>query len=134
MYKTRRQERYLRLREAGLLPFEARPLSKVPWAKAPYMKNLLKDRQRIVQEARQKRLTTRQYEDLIKKLYWQNNYTSIDRLGHAKLDPWSFFRTYEDTYMAKHPEHTSPWVKRQKNWLEAISKIENSLKKERSHG
>ena len=131
MYKTRRQERYRKLREAGLLPFEARPLSKVPWAKAPYMKDMLNERRRIVRNAHAQGLTDKQFEDLVKDIYRRNNYITLDRIGRRKLDPWRLFRTHEDTYRAKHPEHTSPWVKRQRNWQGAVRKIENSLKKEK---
>lgn len=132
MLKTRRQQRYIRLRNAGFLPFEARPLSKVP-QNIPYVKQMISSRRELLKQAIQDKrkdsriLTQKAWAEQIKKTYTDNVLTRVNKRGDIVLDPWQLLRQREDAYILKHPEYESPWQKRGQRWRDFISKWERTV-------
>lgn len=134
MFKTRRQERYYRLRNGygrkmpGLfLPFEARPLSRVPIKIVPYMGDLIKERQEMYRKAVQMKIGITKWESQIKELYRVNRWTKLNRAGKVIGDPWKMLRDFGDKYRARNPEYDSPWEKRQRDFRDYQSKVERTL-------
>lgn len=130
-FKTRRQARYAKLREGALLPFEARPLSKVPFKVTPYIKEIITDRYMMYLKAQRMGVKQKDFERQIKELYRLNDWTRKDKLGRVQADPWAMFRGYEDKHKAKFPEYESPWMKRWRNWKDFLRKIERTMAKQR---
>lgn len=130
VFKTRRQNRYSQMRRAGFLPFEARPLSKVPFAICPYLRRLIREREGELGKARRQGATQRQWEDHIKGRYAANRWL---RAGKKKIeaDPWRMLRDYEDKWKAKQPQYTSPWQKRWRNWKDFLAKAERTIAKQK---
>ena len=122
-YKTRRQQRYLRLRNSGFLPFEAQELSKVP-NNVPYMANLYRNRKMLLGRAKKDRWSYTKYESSIKKLYDSNRWYRA-----RKRDPWQMLKVAERRYKTKHPEYSSPWKKRRKDFVEFTRKLEQDKKR-----
>ena len=129
-FRTRRQHRYLVLRDAGFLPFEARALSKVPTRICPYMRHLIADRKAMFLDAKQTHATNKQYENRIKALYNTNKWLSAGKL-RIQADPWKMLRDYEDRWRAKQPEYTSPWQKRWRDWKDFQAKTERTIRKQK---
>jgi len=129
-FRTRRQNRYSRLRSAGFLPFEARAMSKVPLRVCPYMKQLAKDRYKDFLKAKAEGMTRAGWQDKIKKLYSDNHWL---RAGKRRIeaDPWKMLREYEDRWKDKNPQYTSPWQKRWRDWKDYQRKIEATIKKQK---
>ena len=98
--KTRRQQRYTILRKAGWLPFEARPLSRVPIRTVPYMKGMIKERQDMFRKAKDMGTTIDRWRSQIKELYIINKFVRTDWKGKKVADPWAFLRDYEDRWSA----------------------------------
>ena len=134
-YRTRRQNRYDHLRQAGFCGFEARALSRVS-PRVPYMLPMMKERyeeyQRATKRAQKQGLTEVEFN---KK--WQ---THIKRRYVAKgwkrrSDAWGVttgFRMLKDVEMAykyKQPQYVSPWEKRQKDFRDFIRKIDATYEK-----
>ena len=132
--KTRRQNRYTKLRNAGFLPFEARPLSKVPFKTCPYMRQLIRERREEARQAIKEGLSRRQWEDFIKARYGKNNWTSYTRTGKVKADPWKMLREYEDRWRNRQPDYTSPWEDKYRKWRDFIVKIERTMAKQKGLG
>ncbi len=130
MFKTRRQNRYSALRKAGMLPFEARPLSKVPVRVCPYMKQLTKERYQDFLKAKAEGATRTGWENRIKKLYSDNRWL---RAGKRRIeaDPWKMLREYEDRWRARFPQYTSPSEKKWRDWKDYQRKIERTIAKQR---
>ena len=128
---TRRQARYTKLRQGALLPFEARPFSRVPFKQCPYLEALITDRYKMYLKAKDMGITQRKWEAQIKELYRLNGWTKKDKIGRVTADPWKFFRSYEDKHKAKYPEYDSPWMKRYRNWRDFLKKIERTMQKQR---
>jgi len=129
--KTRRQQRYTILRNAGFLPFEARPLSRVPIRTVPYMKGLIRERQDMFRRAQVDKVTIVRWRSQIKELYIINKFLKMDREGNPVADPWSFLRDYEDRWRAKNPSYESPWEKRRRSWRDFLNRIENTIASQR---
>ena len=135
-FRTRRQARYLKLRSFALLPYEARPLSKVPFKIAPYMKDLIADRQAMVKKVNadmkgaSQAAITREFENRVKKLYGENRWLTA---GRKKIyyDPWKMLRDYEERWRDKNPQYTSPWQKRHKDWQGFLTKAERTIEQQR---
>lgn len=135
MYKTRRRARYERLRDSGFTNFEARGLSRVS-PRVPYMLPLMKERlaeyTRAIERAKRQEIAeadfNKQWLTHIKRRY-------IMKGWRHKGDPWGVTVTYrmlkdkEKEYKYKHPDYTSPWVKRQKAWRDFIGKLEATYSK-----
>jgi len=129
-FRTRREARYLKLRQHGFLRFEARPLSKVPTRVCPYLRAMMKERLKQMRDSQKMGRTLRQYEDSIKELYRTNKWLKKNRVGKIVADPWRMFRDYEDKYKAKFPQYSSPHEKRWKDWRQALGKIERTIRRQ----
>lgn len=129
--KTRRQSRYTKLINSGFLPFEARPLSKVPTRTCPYMKNIVMTRLGILGRAKTAKVTRAEYEDRIRELYDRNGWIRKNKKGQLVGDPWQMLRDYEDEYRAKFPSYTSPSDESHKDWKDFYQKLERTLEKQR---
>lgn len=129
-FRTRRQQKYERLRLSGFLPFEARVLSKVPVRICPYMKELMKERRAMFQKARADGATRAQWENLIKGKYNTNKWLSAGR-RRIEADPWKMLRDFEDRFRDKNPEYTSPWQKRVRDWQNFLRKAERTIAKQK---
>lgn len=129
-FRTRRQARYLRLRNSGFNPFEARPLSKVPAKICPYFRAMIAERRDMLRQARRLGTTQKGFEAQIKELYRINGWLKKNRKGQVIADPWKFLRDYEDKWRAKQPQYTSPWESRLKDWREYQRKIEATFRKQ----
>jgi len=125
-FKTRRQARYSHLRLHGILPFEARPWSKVNWKVCPYLVELFEERKSKAKKAEAQGVTPRQWEEYIRGLYRKNGWLKRDRLGRIIADPWKMFRDYEDRYKQKYPQYESPWQPRGRQWKDFLRKIERT--------
>lgn len=130
-YRTRRENRYLRLRQHGFLKFEARPLSRVPVKVCPYFRDMMKERQAQMRKSQKMGRTLKQFEDSIKELYWTNNWLKENRIQQIVVDPWQMFRDAEDKFKAKNPKYESPWMPRQRKLRDFISKVERTLAKQK---
>lgn len=124
MYKTRRQQRYEKLRNNGLLPREAQVLSKVP-LNVPYIKKLITDRRQFVKKQLDNKKTPNQIEQMIRSDYYGRGMIVRDSLGRPKLNVWGYLRKYEDEYKGKQPEYRSPSQKRYKKFVDFQRKFEN---------
>jgi len=129
-FRTRREKRYLNLRQSGFLRFEARAISKVSTRVCPYLRAMMKERHDLMRESQKMGRTLRQYEDSIKELYQTNKWLKRNRVGKIVADPWRMFREYEDKFKAKFPQYSSPWTKRWKNWRDFQAKIERTIKRQ----
>lgn len=129
--KTRRQRRYEKLRHSGFLPFEARPLSRVPPKICPYFRQLIMTRLAYVGAAKRAKATRKDYENKIHELYEKNGWFRINKKGQAVADPWTMLRDYEDQWRDKQPDYSSPWEERQRDWRNFMSMLENTLKRQR---
>ncbi len=127
-FRKTRQARYVNLRRNGFLPFEARPLSRVP-RNVPYMPQLIATRASLLARARREGWSQIKYNISIKESYRKKGWRKLNRVGKIVNDPWQMLRDYEDRYKDKHPEYTSPWLKKQKGWRDFTSKFDRGLEK-----
>ena len=127
-FRKTRQARYENLRKNGFLPFEARPLSRVPH-RTPYMPQLIATRASLLARARREGWSKIRYNIAIKESYRRKGWRKLNRVGKIVNDPWQMLRDYEDRYKDKHPEYNSPWVKKQKGWRDFTSKFDRGLEK-----
>ena len=131
-FRTRRQNRYLKLRNAGFLPGEARPLSRVPFKRAPYTKEMFADRQKMVQKvvADMKGASgtaiAKELERRVKKLYDTNRWTTAGK-RRIYRDAWKMLRDYEDRWRDKFPQYTSPWQPRRRDFVNYVAKAERTI-------
>lgn len=130
-FKTRRQNRYISLRNSFFLPFEARPLSKVPTRLCPYLRDLMVERRDMAKKAKTQGKALKQFEDQIKELYRINRWLKRDRAGKIIGDSWKMLRDYEDRWRARQPEYTSPWQARYRKWKDFYTKLERTRQKQR---
>jgi len=127
-FRTRRQKQYTYLRDKGFLPFEAQALSKVP-RKVPYMPSLVRSRSATFNRAKKENWSNTKYEKYIKAIYRRKGWTTLTRAGGETFSPWAMLRDVEDRYKDKHPEYTSPWLRKQKQWRNFQSKYERGEEK-----
>lgn len=131
--RTRRYERYEKLRQSYFLPFEARWLSRVPFSLCPYMREILRDRRelrvrsRSEAKAQGKVLTSWDWEKIIKRLYDRSGWCRLDRKDHRMYDPYRLLKDYEERYRAKKPEYESPWERRGRKWKDFIEHYERTV-------
>lgn len=129
-YKTRRMQRYNKLRtEYGFMPFEAQVFSKTPF-NVPYMKQLIKERKKELKAANKAGLSTAKYQAQIKKKYIDNKFTKSSGPNRIKLDPWQLLRDQEEKFKLKNPMYDSPWKKKQRNFRDYMSKVEKTIAKQ----
>lgn len=128
-FRSRRQHRYLILRDTGFLKFEARELSKIPF-NIPYMDTLIKERYKAAKDAARDKITERGWKKIITNMYFDKGFTKTDKkTGKKTPDAWQMFRDFEFKFKSKHPEYESPWEKRRKNWKDFVAKIEKTYDK-----
>ena len=128
-FRTRRQNKYLRLRRLSFLPFEARPFSRFAFIKVPYFKGMIEDRIEMFQEAQRDGLSIRQWEARIKKFYDDNRWLKAGK-RRIQADPWKMLKDYENKYRDKHPEYTSPWEPKWKDWKGFLARAERTIQKQ----
>lgn len=128
-FRTRRQQRYIKLRESGFLPFEAQDLSKVSIKLTPYLQQMVTERKRMLAKATKARLTKAGYKKLIDNIYDKGHFY-IARAQGIKPDVWKMFRDWEEKYRDKHPEYQSPWQKKRKKWVDFMAKAERTIAKQ----
>jgi hypothetical protein len=131
--KTRRQARYVFIRKMGLLPFEARPLSRVP-PNVPYFKEMLRERRAMFKKAAQMKVTQAKWEEQIKELYKVNRWQKLGRTGKIVADPWQMLRQQEEKWRDKQPQYESPWEGRQRTWRDFLPKVEKTLQRQLRRG
>ena len=106
-FRTRRQQRYNKLIANGMLPFEARAFSSIPFSHAPFIKHIIRDRRDILEPLRReaifndwsqtryneekRRLIAFEYKD--KGLIFTRPRRDIIRVK-GRADPWQLFREY----------------------------------------
>ena len=134
-YKTRRQGRYDRLRQAGFVGFEARALSRVS-PRVPYMLPLMQKRheeyQREIKRAKRKGLTEIEFNK-----WWLTHIKLryVAKKWKHKGDVWGvtagfrMLKEAERQFKYKHPDYDSPWEKRQKDFRDFIRKIDATYEK-----
>lgn len=130
--RTRRMERYKRLREVGFLKFEAKPLSRVP-LKTPYFKGMISERKAELQDARQKKLSRDEFEKTIKARYQGNRWLRRTKSGQIVADPWHYLREYEERWRNKFAQYESPWEGRQRRFRDFIARTEGNLQRRRGY-
>lgn len=123
-FKTRRQNRYAKLRKAGFLKFEARDLSKIP-LKVPYMLPLMRQRFKDYKKAVKADWTISQWEKYIQQDYKQHKWLD----SHGKYSPWAMLRDAEEGYRTKHPNYASPWQKKRGQMRDFIRTFEKEVAK-----
>lgn len=106
-FKTRRQNRYNYLREHGFMPFEAKTLSARP-LKLPYMKEMVKDRMKVVKQASKEGWTKKKYRATIYQMYDAKAW----KMDSGRNSSWAMSHYYKDLHKAKHPDYKSPAPKR----------------------
>lgn len=126
-FRPRRQGRYNKLIARGLLPFEAREFSSVPFSHAPFIKNIVRDRQRLLMGLRreaeimgwskthymeEKRLLIA-YEYKDKGLIFIKSRRGIIRIK-GRPDPWQLFRYYRDEAIRKGEWYETPRRRKKK--------------------
>lgn len=135
MYRTRREKRYLALKDAGFVGFEARALSKVS-PKVPYMKPMIAERRReydkTIKWAKKRGMSettfNKQWLTHIKRKY-------IMKGWKRKGDIWGqtvafrMLKTKEEEYRARNEDYESPWQKRQKRWRDFLGNVETKADK-----
>jgi len=130
MLKLRRHERYLKLRQAGFLPFEARPLSRVP-SYVPYFRAIVKERRDLERKALKMGTKRAAFEGQIRELYRVNGWLKKNKASKVVADPWAMLRDFQDKFKDKNPQYDSPWEKRQRNWRDFQSRIEKTLARQK---
>ena len=129
--KTRRHNRYKKLRLNGLLPFEARPLSRVPFKICPYMRQFMRDRREEANKAIKENWTKLEYRNMIVDRYHKNGWTKTNKVGRVVPDPWKMLREFEDRWRQKQPDYSSPWEAKMRKWKDFIAKIERTYDRQR---
>jgi len=115
------------LRYTWFLEFEAKELSKVP-LKVPYMKSLIKDRQKLFERATRRGRSYGKYSMSVKIKYnWEGWVKRVG--GRIKYDPWAMLRSFEDSYKDKNPDYVSPWQPRQRRFRGFMDRFERGDRK-----
>lgn len=128
--RIRRHARYEYLRKAAFLPFEARPLSRVP-SYVPYFRAIVKERRDMARKALKMGTKRLAFETQIRELYRVNRWVKKNKAGKIVADPWAMLRDFQDKFKDKNPQYDSPWEKRQRNWRDFQSRIEKTLARQK---
>ena len=128
-FKPKRQQRRLRFLANGFLPFEAFAFSSVPFARAPFMRRMIRDRRELLiplrreadfmnwsrsrYEKEKRLLIAFEYKD--KGLIYIKSRKGIIRIK-GRPDPWQLFRYYRDKAIedGEWPEETPRNYKKKK--------------------
>lgn len=129
-YRTMRARRYGALLWSGFLKFEGRALSRIPYTRVPYMKDLMAERargyetfyRRLQKQGISWKEINKQWATHIKKRYnakgWKHR---GDRWGATVA--YRMLKEIKPEIERKYG-YTSPWVKRRKDWVGVRRKIE----------
>jgi hypothetical protein len=137
-FRTKRQRRYQKLLGFGLLPFEARELSSIPFARATFLKDLIRDRRKMLvvlrRQAKSLDWSKTEYENEKRRLvayeYAEKGllYTKMRGRHIIKLigrpDPWQLFRYYKEKAIEKGEWEETPRYKRKKRYDERDIRID----------
>jgi hypothetical protein len=123
-FKTRRQNRYEKLRDWGFLPFEAQVLSgrinskTISEIKPEYLQSLIKDRRILSRKAIKEKWTKQKYHDAVYQDYKAKGliYKTGKRADRNTPNPWAMANFYGDIARAgkdpRFPDYKSPAPKR----------------------
>lgn len=141
-FKTRRQQRYKKLIRSGMEPFEAREFSSVPFSRAPFIKNIVRDRQKLLAglqrqavalgwsrthyERERRLLIAFEYKD--KGLIFTRPRRDIIRVK-GRPDPWQLFREYRADAIRRGEWYETP-RRRKKRYDERGTRIDKGDIKE----
>lgn len=128
MFRPIRQKRYKKWLDAGFLPFEAMALSKVSDS-VPYVANMRRKRKGDLTKHTKAGKSKAAWRAQIIAMYKRSGYTQTDKQGNEVYSPWAMLRDYEDRYKDRHPEYTSPFLKKQKVYRQFGSKYERGIEK-----
>jgi len=98
-FRTRRQHRYEVLKDYGLLPFEARELSRLTFAemRTPYIKDFVRMRTAWAERMPSRAEYVRQIREHYLKQGWD-----------IPTGIWDWIRVYEEAYKKDHPDYETP--------------------------
>lgn len=107
-FKLRRQSKYENLRNRGFTDKEAKAYSKITYKNSPYLKVLMRERERALRKHILDGGTKKSFERRVipgeyKKQRW------LTALGG--IDPWQQYRAKQNKYISEHPEWESPLKK-----------------------
>jgi len=146
-FKPKRQQRYRSFINSGFLRFEAFAFSSVPFAHAPFMRGMIKDRRELLiplrregefmnwsraRYEREKRLLIA-FEYKEKGLIYIKSRRGIIRIK-GRPDPWQLFRYYRDKSIedGEWPEETPRQYKKKKRLDEQGFRIDKgNIKKQK---
>lgn len=106
MFRPRRRGRYIRLLDAGFLRFEARVLSSISYRRAPYLKNMISERQNIYAAVKREAVVNKwsqtrfewEYRNVIRNEYKEHKWftpRAIMRIGMAgNLDAYKMLKSF----------------------------------------
>lgn len=130
-FKPRREQRKRRFLANGFLPFEAQAFSSVPFAHAPFMRGMIKDRRELLiplrREAEFMNWSRTRYErekrQLIAYDYGEKGlvYTKSRRgiiIIKGRPDPWQLFRYYRDKAIEEGDWQETPRTYKKKKRLD----------------
>jgi len=98
-FKARRQHRYEALKDYGLLPFEARELSRLTFAeiRTPYIRDFVRMRSNMADVAPSRAAYIRQIKEHYLRQVWG-----------IPSGIWDWIRVYEKGYKKDHPDYETP--------------------------
>ena len=122
------------LARAGFLPFEIRQFTRTtrttPKGKhirvsrmsldTPYIQEMIQERAETYTKALELKLSRSQWVLTIKEMYEDRYWFN---------DPWEMLRAWEERYKDKHPEYTSPWIKKKKQRADFGDKFDKGEEK-----
>jgi len=130
-YRTMRARRYGALLWCGFLKFEGRALSRIPYSRVPYMKDIMAIRNREYEAWARKYNRMGVPEAQFNKLWETHIKQRYNTKGWKRRgENWGATVAYRMLKEIK-PEierkygYTSPWVKRRKDWVGVRRKIES---------
>lgn len=86
-------------RDAGFLPFEVKELAPQMPLDVPYVEAMIEERRDAFREAQRQGLGRKEWNEVIKDMYADNNWMS-----KGKADAWKMLRHNEDEWRRTHPE------------------------------
>ena len=126
-FKPRRQQRKRRFLDSGFLPFEAQAFSSIPFARAPFMRQMVKERRELLiplrreadalnwsrtrYEREKRQLIAFEYRE--RGLVFQKTGKRITRVK-GRADPWQLFRWYRDKAIEEGTWEETPRRQRRK--------------------
>ena len=127
MYKTRRQQRSLALKDAHFLPFERIALSKINFS-VPYMKPLIKKRNSDYDQFIADGGRDSKWGATMRKRYKDNGWYKVGG-GWNRTVAFRMLKSVEKEWKYKHPAYDSPWEKRRKSPASILAKLDATYEK-----